>query len=57
MRAFIDYVMQFYGRKGLYPIAGITQSKVAQACKALGIKHYDSIDRESIRDYLLGDLK
>lgn len=57
MRAFIDYVMQFYGREGLYPIAGITQSKVAQACKALGIKHYDSIDRESIRDYLLRDSK
>jgi hypothetical protein len=53
MKAFIDYVIDFYGRRGLYPIAGTTKAKIAQACKALRIQHYDSIDRELIRDYLL----
>ena len=53
MNSFIDYVIEFYGRKGLYPIAGTTKAKIAQACKALKLKHYDSIDRELIRDYLL----
>lgn len=53
-KSFIDYVMEFYGRGGLYPIAGITKAKVSQACKALNVRHYDSVDRESIRDYLLG---
>jgi hypothetical protein len=57
MNAFIDYVIEFYGRKGLYPIVGITKAKIVQACKALKLKHYDSIDRELIRDYLLKDSK
>jgi hypothetical protein len=55
-KSFIDYVMQFYGRGGLYPIAGITKIKVSQACKELKLRHYDSVDRELIRDYLLGDM-
>lgn len=57
MKAFIDYVIDFYGRRGLYPIAGTTKAKIVQACKALRIQHYDSIDRELIRDYLLKDSK
>jgi len=56
-KSFIDYVMEFYGEQGLYPISGITKAKVSQACKALKLRHYDSVDRESIRDYLLGDMK
>jgi hypothetical protein len=55
-QGFVTYVMGFYGPKGLYPIVGVTRAKIGQLTNILKLRHYDSVDRELIRDYLLGDM-
>ena len=52
-RYFVTYVMGFYGPRGLYPIVGVTRSKIGQLTSILKLKHFDSVDREMIREALL----
>ena len=53
IQSFIKYVMSFYGPKGLYPITGVTRAKIGKLTIALKLQHFDSVDREMIRDVLL----
>jgi hypothetical protein len=52
-RWFVTYVMGFYGPKGLYPIAGVTRAKIGQLTSILKLRHFDTVDREMIREALL----
>lgn len=53
-REFIEYVFQFYGPNGLYPIKGITVRLVRLGIAMRGSNFEgDSIDREAIRDLIL----
>jgi hypothetical protein len=45
--------MGFYGPKGLYPIVGVTRAKIGQLTSILKLKHFDTVDREMIREALL----
>jgi len=61
---FIDYLMSFYGKDGLYPIKGITRKKIMIAVCELALKPNfshkfgggDSYDREVVRGYILDNL-
>jgi len=53
IRWFTTYVMSFYGPRGLYPIAGVTRAKIGQLSIILKLRHFDSVDREMIREALL----
>jgi hypothetical protein len=64
MSEFYDYVLSFYGKDGIYPMgATLTQVKQATATlkKILKLKGEefcgDSIDRELVRDLLIGKYK
>ena len=58
---FIDYVMDFYGVNGIYPITGINRtiarkatSDVMRIAKIKGTSFCgDSYDREQVRDLLI----
>jgi len=56
---FIDYVLSFYGKGGLYPIESLTVEEIKKAVKIRKkIKPKfefagDSIDREMVRDIIL----
>ena len=52
-RYFVTYVMQFYGPRGLYPIVGVTRAKIGQLTSILKLRHFDTVDREMIREALL----
>jgi hypothetical protein len=45
--------MDFYGPKGLYPITGVTKAKIGKLAIILKLRHFDSVDREMIREALL----
>ena len=61
INAFIDYVMSFYGRDGLYLIKGINRTVVRKATNDIIRIHKirgqefrgDSYDRELVRDLLI----
>jgi len=58
---FFNYCRSFYGSGGLYPIAGIYDNKIAQACHARIVRLVrsdcdfsgDTTDREIVRDTLI----
>ena len=60
MNEFIDYVLDFYGVAGIYPM-GVTRDDVLLAtgmrmgiCQWLNIPYEgDSIDREAVREILI----
>ena len=64
MNDFIDYVIQFYGPDGIYPmganrtIARKATDDVIRICKIKGQKFCgDSIDRELVRDLMIDKYK
>lgn len=60
VETFVDYVFEFYGPYGLYPIEGCTKDVILQATKDY-MKYEeligDSVDREKIRDLLPNFIK
>lgn len=60
MNEFADYVLEFYGVDGLYPM-GVTRDDILIAtgmrmvmCQVLNVPYEaDSIDREAVRDILI----
>jgi hypothetical protein len=62
---FIDYVMSFYAADGIYPITGINHTLIRKAtndviriAKLKGEEFCgDSVDRELVRDLLIGKYK
>jgi hypothetical protein len=56
---FVDYVFEFYGPRGLYPMPRLTRSAVSQTVQVylsiVGRDNFaaDSLDRERVRDILL----
>jgi hypothetical protein len=62
---FIDYVMSFYAADGIYPITGINRTLIRKAtndviriAKLKGEEFCgDSVDRELVRDLLIGKYK
>jgi len=64
MNDFIDYVMEFYGPNGIYPmganrtIARKATNDVIRICKIKGHRFCgDSIDRELVRDLMIEKYK
>lgn len=64
MNDFIDYVMEFYGPNGIYPmganrtIARKATDDVIRICKIKGQEFCgDSIDRELVRDLMIDKYK
>ena len=64
MNDFIDYVMEFYGPDGIYPmganrtIARKATDDVIRICKIKGQEFCgDSIDRELVRDLMIDKYK
>ena len=54
---FVDYVYSFYSADGLYPIEGTTKDLIYHLTIFLEsqiIVEYDTIDRERIRELILG---
>ena len=62
MQNFIDYVLEFYGEKGIYPIKNTNKDVIVKAIKKRIDLYpslpftFDSIDRELIRDVILEDM-
>lgn len=60
MNEFVDYVLDFYGVAGIYPM-GVTRDDVLLAtgmrmghCLTIGVPYEgDSIDREAVREILI----
>jgi len=59
-KMFVDYVMSFYGIRGIYPIIGLRKKDVLDAMKILTFREWDfcgdSFDREKVRDVLIDEL-
>ena len=66
LRAFKNYLLEFYGYNGLYPIAGLTDDELEAAIEKYvamcqdpkNFRNWgdgDSIDRERVRDIILKD--
>ena len=59
MQNFIDYVLDFYGEKGVYPIKNINKDVIVKAIKKRIDLYpslpfiFDSMDRELVRDVIL----
>jgi hypothetical protein len=59
LEKFVDYVYDFYGPGGIYPMSGLTRNAIAQTLQVyfgiIGPDDFygDSVDRERVRDILL----
>jgi hypothetical protein len=51
-RDFVKYVLNFYGKNGLYPIQNCNAPTIRKLIYVLHLTHFDTIDRELIRDTL-----
>jgi hypothetical protein len=51
-KEFVKYVLSFYGKHGLYPIQNCNAPTIRKLIYTLHLTHFDTIDRELIRDTL-----
>lgn len=47
--SFVEYCLDFYGQGGIYDI-GATASDIRSAVRRLNLSHFDSFDRELVRE-------
>lgn len=59
LEKFVDYVYDFYGPGGIYPMSGLTRDSILKTVQVylsiVGPDDFaaDSVDRERVRDMLL----